>query len=353
MADTFKPYAPGKSGGSLSRPDARDHEYSSELIGAAIKPFDWQEGFDIEQKLGRALPSKDQGVSLSCGGQMISYYVEVLEALETGTFEPRSAKHPYSQIYVPPSGGAFMRDVFTLPIKQGIAEERLCPSYENGQAPSEAFMRRNQDITPQARENAAIFKSTGYANVNPMDIDAVAQAIRDNNGVGILFRATNNGTWLSPNPVPPETPAAATWGHFTYEGKALLVNGVKRIFLKQSWGDKAGIKGWQSFGEEWFANGHVLECRTLYRKPGFKHTFAVNLTYRMENPEVKALQQALKEYGTYSYATATGYYGNITADAVMQFQIKAGVLSPQEAHELKGWNVGPKTRAKLNELYGS
>ena len=105
----------------------------------------------------------------------------------TGSPDPRSAKFTYSQVYVPPMGGSFMRDNFDVVINQGLAEERLCLSYENGAIPSEAFMRRSQDITPEARENAKLFKGKRYAQVNSFSIDAVAQAIEVNFGAGLLI----------------------------------------------------------------------------------------------------------------------------------------------------------------------
>ena len=72
MSNQHLPYKPGTTGGEISRPDPRDDKWS--LIGAAIAPFDWNKGYDIQQVLGIPIKTKDQGVSLSCGGQMTSYY---------------------------------------------------------------------------------------------------------------------------------------------------------------------------------------------------------------------------------------------------------------------------------------
>lgn len=57
--------------------DVRDYHYAPK--GA----YDWETGFDIEEKLGCKLITKDQNGSYSCGGQAWSYYGEVLEALST------------------------------------------------------------------------------------------------------------------------------------------------------------------------------------------------------------------------------------------------------------------------------
>lgn len=43
--------------------------------------------------------------------------------------------------------------------------------------------------------------------------------------------------------------------------------------------------------------------------------------------ETKTIQNFLKEEGSFSYPTATGYYGPITKEAVKQFQIKQGLTA--------------------------
>lgn len=347
MTDTFIPYKEGQSGGEESRLDPRDHKWE-EIGGAPL--FDWNKGYDIEAELGMQLPTKDQGDSFSCGGQAGGYYGSVKERVVTGTYETRSAKFIYSQIFVPPAGGAFMRDIFAIATKQGFAEETLCSSYENGGVPSENFMRRPQDITAMARENALRFKGVGYALV-PNTIDATAAAVAVNHGAIILFRGTNNGTWYSEFPQAPV--GRGDWGHFVYVGKARLIEGKKYLGIKNSWGNKCGVNGWQWIGEDFFSSGNIIECRTLYVKPKFEHYFGVNLTHGMNNAEVKALQQGLKEEGSFTYPSITGYYGNVTAQAVLDFQKKYAIAPLPELIQLGGKQVGPKTRAKLNELFGS
>lgn len=84
--------------------------------------------------------------------------------------------------------------------------------------------------------------------------------------------------------------------------------------------------------------------------PSFVHTFHQNLMLKERSPEVIALQKALQFLGFFKYPIATGYYGNITADAVKSFQYKYQLDSPEVLAQINGRNVGPKTRAKLNEL---
>ena len=62
--------------------------------------------------------------------------------------------------------------------------------------------------------------------------------------------------------------------------------------------------------------------------------------------EVKALQSALVQQGFLSQENATGYFGAITESALIDFQIKRGLVTSRTA--AGAGLVGPKTRAALN-----
>lgn len=322
--------------------DNRDLKFGEIAMGSA--PFDWSLGFDIEDKVGK-IKVKDQNGSGSCGGQAWSYYGAVLEALATGSMEERSAKFIYSQTFVKPAGSAG-RTNCDLVIKQGWGLESLTPSYNNGQAPDEAFMQRPQDITDEARKEALKARGLVYSNVEP-DIDLMAQACRDNGGLIIGIYGKNNGSWLTPFPTPENT--GPYWAHWLYVGKAKIINGKKYIAVLNSWGD-VGDDGWQWLSEDWFKhipNYGVLIWYgwTLKFKPvddQFHHTFTQTLRYSDINEEVKKLQYVLYLEGVFT-GQIDGRFGPITRSSVKAFQ-KRYSLFPDGI-------VGPKTRAKLNELY--
>lgn len=70
-----------------------------------------------------------------------------------------------------------------------------------------------------------------------------------------------------------------------------------------------------------------------------------------EGEDVKALQQALASMSdVYPGGKVTGYYGSLTQAAVAKFQLKYGLVS--SASDAGYGYVGPKTRAKLQEVFG-
>ena len=102
------------TGAIESKYDIRDYHYDPADRGG----FDWKKGFDIEKVIGTPLVVKNQNGSGSCGGQAFSYYGEVLEAVATKNYEPRSAKWIYSNTRVP-SGGSSGRTNCGFIIKSG------------------------------------------------------------------------------------------------------------------------------------------------------------------------------------------------------------------------------------------
>lgn len=78
--------------------------------------------------------------------------------------------------------------------------------------------------------------------------------------------------------------------------------------------------------------------------------FVRPLALGLRHADVTKLQEALKtDSSVYPEGTVSGYFGPLTLRAVQKFQEKYGIASSGIA----GYgNVGPKTREKLNSLYG-
>ncbi len=345
------------TGAVLDRPDNRDYQWSE--VGYGSAPFDWDAGYDIEKTLEVSIKAKDQDGSGSCGGQACSYYMASIEALFTGTYEERSARYIYSQTFVPPAGSRG-RDNAQLLKDQGCALETHLTSYDKGKPPTEPFMQKNSDITAEIRELAKRGRILSYANVD-VNIDTIAQAVRDNGGVVIGIVGQDNGTWRTKFPKKP-TMDNPRWYHWVYVGKAILIKGKKYLGFINSWGKDCGENGWQYVDEDYINTilpgdnygRAVWQVWTMVFNPqsvppDFHHVFNKDLEYGMVDEEVKALQTALQLEECMAQMKPTTFYGPITRDAVKKFQRKYGVanfLTPGYGR------CGPKTRAKLNSLFG-
>ncbi len=84
---------------------------------------------------------------------------------------------------------------------------------------------------------------------------------------------------------------------------------------------------------------------------GTGYKFIVSLAFRNSGEGVRQLQIFLKDQGTQIYPEGliTGYFGSATLRAVQRFQEKYGLA---QAGDPGYGNVGPKTRAKINQLQG-
>jgi len=72
-----------------------------------------------------------------------------------------------------------------------------------------------------------------------------------------------------------------------------------------------------------------------------------------EGEEIRQLQTALQILGFFpKFQQLTLFYGNITRNAVRQFQVRYGIAWPLVPWLTPGYGrTGPKTRAKLNILF--
>lgn len=312
--------------GAIKSPkDKRDYKWSN--IAMAIEPFDWSKGYDIEQERGK-LKVKNQNGSGSCGGQAWSYYAF---ALDLNDNEEKSAAFIYHNTRVEPAGSAG-RTNCQFCINTGVANESLCSSYDNGNPPSEAYMK-NLVISQAAYDNAKTNKELKYARVN-LNIEDVAQAIRENKGCVLGIYGTNNGTWRSMFVMPPLKIDTSCWAHWIYCGKVRMLNGEKYIGFLNSWGEDTGDKGWQWFSEEYFKKGGFFEGWTMTTLPVEKFLFTKTMKLGSKNSEVKELQKRLG-------VIQTSFFGTLTLKAVKKFQLDHGLKDDGI--------VGPLTRAELNK----
>ncbi len=99
------------------------------------------------------------------------------------------------------------------------------------------------------------------------------------------------------------------------------------------------------------ADLQTLQATATPQGAALGYNFVRPLAFGMSHNDVRNLQTALKtDSSIYPGGKVTGYFGPATLLAIKKFQEKYGIASSGQP----GYgNVGPATRAKLNELYGS
>jgi len=242
--------------------------------------------------------------------------------------------------------GDFLQDIGDILYNQGTILESVTPS---------------QNMTDPQLDSISLpkflnIKATGYRTINSITIDAVAEAVQ---GYGncILVFSSNSDEWQI-TPVYLGTPT--TFGHAIWATDFTLLNGVKTLICNDAAGQFSSPTGVRLITED-FLN---KRCRGAMYLLGAKVTpiptspatlpFLTDMSYGQSSPEIARLQAFLAKLGYFTYPENTGYYGEISRQAVYAFQQK--YVSPLSAWSsfvvwyYKGKFCSGMTRAALNKL---
>ncbi len=278
-------------------------------VGKAGIPFDWQKGIHVQDHTGK-ITIKDQGQSDSCGGQAKAYWLGIVTAIVSGQpYTEQSAKSIYSRIYYPGGGTT----VYNLEKDLGAVDEIIVSS----QPPTETNLE-DKSWTDDVNLKLAMSKAGWTAISVNIDMESIAEAIRDYGAIIWEITGQNNGTWLSNSPIPPtKTLNSSMWNHFMCSAGAGTWNGQQAIDMFQSWGILVGDDGIQHFTADYINSGYILDCFTFVKKkPNF--VFTQDLKSGDQNNDVLQLQKRLGSW-------QTGYYGFVTWCAVNLYQYLHGI----------------------------
>ena len=341
-----------------SRPESeKEKDYRLEEIVASVAPVEWIEKKESEW---RKFPIFDQNGSGSCVAQTARKMLGVYCQLKGGGFVPLSASHIYQRRVNRPDGGMIADDCFKI-MQKGTTLELF--------AQSEKLSDSKMDAVVVSEFDAKIgeaFKIGNYVVAGAKDIDLVASLIQQTGKAVMVWFYFKNDEWKAvPEIKYPDLSltGSSTARHSVAAVDFTLYKGKKALIIDDSWGPNAGNGAGQRIITEdffkernWFV-AHFMNFSfeenkkdDTISKP--KYTFTKDLefsdTYKTDS-DVIALQDILKYEGFFPINTdSTGYFGSITKKAVQQFQTKYSIAIPSDP----GYGrVGPKTRAKLNELY--
>lgn len=362
---------PKKGTGALvdTRPRAeKEKDYFFGEVVASANPVEWREKKESEW---RSFPIFNQNGSGSCVAQTMAKMLGVMIWLKEKTYVHFSATDIYQRRANKPDGGMGGDDVFKI-ARRGVTLEALAPSQSMTDEAMDAYA-----IESYKRQVGDIFK-IGNSVVLPLrDIDTVASVIQTTKKAVMVWFYFQRDEWtdrpIIRNSVLSLT-GAKTLRHSVTAVDFTLVNGEKALIIEDSWGPNYGIGGRRVITESFFKERNfyaayatsftfapeadiVLPAMQFEKDLAFipwdtiKDAPADKVKHEAQKADVVKLQNVLKKLGTFpADRDATGYFGAITCKAVKLFQEKYAVATPQEILEQQGKFVGPKTRAKLNEL---
>lgn len=256
-------------------PDNRNLRFE-DVAGAAEAPS-WEEGFDLEAVYG-PLTIKHQGPSYSCVGQAFSSYAEMLNRIEESKTVSLSARSIYSKIYLP-QGGSRIADAAKVVKAQGVSTEELCPSYPNNETDFYVLP------TVEAEAVAATYKAKSYATVAPL-VEEVRRAIFQSHGVVAAFVGSYRSWHEDPRKgvIHPPTGLDKVFAHCMYLVGYKMIDGVKMVIAKDSYGPTSGDNGrkyipWEEYFNADYQGGNCMfNLWTLVDLPNtYKSPFMFNL----------------------------------------------------------------------------
>lgn len=327
-------------------PDERQKDYQFQEIVASINPVNWIEKKPEEW---RKFPIFNQNGSGSCVAQTAAKLLGILYWLKNGDYVHFSATHIYQRRQNKPASGMWGVDALNI-ARKGVTLEVLAPSQGMNDAQMDAVRIENYK-----EEVGAIFKVNNYVILPIGDIETIASIIQTTGKGVMVWYKFNYDEWLDVPTIKTNDPKlhhSVTAVDFT------LYQGKKALIIEDSWGIQYAIQGRRIITEDFHKERNTFAAYLINfkfaeqttEKP--KYNFMRDLNFNETSNDVKALQDILKYEGLFPINTeSTGYYGAITAKAVLAFQKKYKVADDAELDALGGRIVGPKTRSKLNELY--
>jgi len=262
-------------GYSGDRIDIRDYRLENIPMSTVLP-----EKYSLRDKIGKI---KNQNGSGSCTSQSSASYAQLLNFIETGEQIELSARYLYSNVYVEPAGSGIVNNLKRI-ISNGIALESDIPSYyPDRSAPSETFMRKKDDITPEIEEKALTYAGKKYFTWSNKSLDMYKKAIILGNGA-LIASWGDNDSWQYKNI---KIPKKTDWRH------VVLLTGYddkNKVFeFVNSWGNNWGDGGFGHLPYEYVEKGLISAAYTYTDLP--------NGTYPTLLKVKSILQNLLSLYG--------------------------------------------------------
>lgn len=341
-------------------PEQKSKDYTFEELVASASLVDWKKKTPAEW---RRFPKFNQDGSGSCVANTGRKMLGVYTFLKTGVFVELSAAHIYQRRTNKPAGGMGGNDVFEI-MRQGTTLESMAKSEDLSDSQMDAV-----SVNDFMKEIGKAFKIGNYLTITSIgDIETIASIIQTTGkAVMVWFYFTgkewgiSNGAYGDYNR--PQVMDVLN-GHLDPKALRHSVAAVD-YFLDENGKRCLVIEDTAHFGgcarriidedfftaRNWYA-AHFMNFAFEEKTVAIKnYVFTKTLMFGDNSPEVAELQKALQGLGTFpTNAQASGYYGAITAKAVLEWQKKYQVATPAELDALGGRTFGPKSIARMNAI---
>lgn len=289
---------------------------------------------------------RNQDGSGSCVANTIAKMLEVKYELGKG----KSVKFSHAPIYLnrsnKPGTGMIGVDALKVAVKYSSCPEDTIPSENKNDAELDAII-----LPANYEELNNLVAPTHYATC-PVDFDYVATMV-NKEGCAMIWVNTDYQSWCKDIPTPGGVKGKVV--HSITAVDTVRFNGIEYIVIEDSWGKFGKYNGQRLITREFFKDA-VWFAAVLY---DFVYDitdekfapFTTIMEFKQRNSEISRLQKLLQARGFFpADQSITGYYGPITALAVLQMQLKYNVDSTKVLMDLKGQRVGKKTLLKINSL---
>lgn len=320
---------------------AKDWKAEEIVASGSLVPF----FREVDKNEWRKFTVRDQDGSGSCVSQALAKGFEVLYKKKTGKTVVFSATPIYQKRRNAPDAGMYIHDAFQIAVKRSTCPEKDVKSQNLDDKEMDAL-----ELPENFEELNNFLDAIAYVEL-PKDFDFIAAWV-ENFGYAQLHIAASRKCWS--RDFPKLGSENRNIRHAIAVIDAVTYKDVQYLVIEDSWGEFGEFVGQRLISREVFedmytsAAGFTLLEYDTDDSQSFA-PFNVKMEFGHKNGEVVRLQEYLKAKGFFPTNTeSTGYYGNITALAVYNFQIAFKVASPIELNALKGKYVGPKTLKVIN-----
>jgi len=328
---------------------AKDYKFN-ELVSSPA-PVTWTEK---PRDTWRRFPIFNQDGSGSCVAQSMAKIMGVLYWLKNQVYVHFSATHIFQRRSNRPQSGMGGVDAFDI-ARTGVTLEVLTPSQNMTDTQMDAAV-----VEQYKKDVGTVFKIGNYLTLPERDMETVASVIETTGKAVMVWFFFTTEEWGKEQPtidVPTLTKDGPTTArHSVTAVDFTLYQGKKALIIDDSWGFWNGFSGQRIITEDFYLARNFFAAypmnfnfdeATVVVKP--KYIFYNDLQFGQTSEEIKKLQDILKFEGLFpTNVESSGYYGAVTQKGVQGFQLKYAVVTEVDA----GYGrVGPRTRAKLNELY--